>query len=72
VLSLDRDRRAAQTRFQELQQCCNDVPKRVGHAESYGEKFYETFSAACAGVPRPAKAIAAPSTAACRIFPLIQ
>jgi seryl-tRNA synthetase len=37
VLSLDRDRRAAQTRFQELQQRRNDVSKRVGQAKSKGE-----------------------------------
>src|SRR3546814_8960650 len=37
VLGLDRDRRAAQTRFQELQQRRNDVSKRVGQAKAKGE-----------------------------------
>src|SRR3546814_9145425 len=37
VLGLNRDRRAAQTRFQELQQRRNDVSKRVGQAKAKGE-----------------------------------
>ncbi|MFN4090866.1 MAG: serine--tRNA ligase [Alphaproteobacteria bacterium] len=37
VLAVDRDRRAAQTRFQELQQRRNDVSRRVGQAKARGE-----------------------------------
>ncbi len=37
ILALDRDRRAAQTRFQDLQQRRNETSKRVGQAKAKGE-----------------------------------